>query len=382
MNCEKLFKEIDTLYEKYCDVWEDVCNIESPTNYKEGVDRVADYFIQIAKTQGWDIEICEQKISGNAVCITMNFDALKKPVSLSGHIDTVHPVGLFGSPAVKRDEVNIYGPGVMDCKGGVVACVLAMEALKNCGFNSRPIHLIIQSDEENSSVTSNKETIEFMCKKASDSIAFLNTEGIVENTAVIERKGILRYKYTITGRALHSANCVDASNAVCEAAYKIIELEKMKDKDGLTCNCGVIQGGSAPNTVAEKCVFFADIRFSTVEELNYAKNKCKEICELIFVDGCTSDMEEVSFRPAMVLSEKNADLLEKMNEIYLQEGLPVLSRRKCLSGSDAAYITEHNIPCVDNIGVEGRNIHSVKEYAKLKSLSECAKRIAAFIWNI
>ena len=84
----------------------------------------------------------------------------------------------------------------------------------------------------------------------------------------------------------------------------------------------------------------------------------------------------------MNYSEKNIELLEKMNEIYKENGLPVLTGRKCLSGSDAAYITECGIPCIDNLGTEGENIHSVDEYIRLDSLAESAKRIAALIYCI
>ena len=84
----------------------------------------------------------------------------------------------------------------------------------------------------------------------------------------------------------------------------------------------------------------------------------------------------------MELTEKNIKLLERMNEIYKENGLPVLTGRKCLSGSDAAYITECGIPCVDNLGTEGGNIHSVNEYIRLDSLAESAKRIAALIYCI
>ena len=40
MDHKVLFDEIDRLYPDYLKVWEDVCNIESPTIYKEGVDKV------------------------------------------------------------------------------------------------------------------------------------------------------------------------------------------------------------------------------------------------------------------------------------------------------------------------------------------------------
>lgn len=382
MSCASVLAKIEQLENKYLDVLEDVCNIESPTLFKEGVDACGRYFIDMAKAKGWKIEVCPQNISGDAICITMNPDAKESPVCVSAHLDTVHPVGLFGNPATRRDEVNMYGPGVMDCKGGAVAAFMAMDALGQCGFSKRPVKLILQSDEENSSATSNKETIDFMCKSAMGAVAFLNLEGIKENTAVIERKGILRYKLICHGKALHSSRCAEAANAVLEAAYKIIELEKYKDPQGITCNCGVISGGTVANTVAEECYFFADIRFVTNEQLEEIKKAVKVIADTTFVEGCTCTLCEVSFRPSMPQTESNLKLLDRMNEIFAENNLPVLTPRKCLSGSDAAYITQCNIPCIDNLGIEGSNIHSIHEYAVMSSLKESAKRIAAVICEI
>lgn len=382
MICKELFQKIDELNEKYLDILEDVCNIESPTSFKEGVDKVGKYFINMAKKRGWKVEISKQEISGDAICITMNPDIDNAPVSLSGHIDTVHPIGLFSCPAVIRDKKNMYGPGVMDCKGGVVAAFMAMDALRESGFKGRPVKLIIQSDEENSSRTSNKKTVEFMCKKAENSVAFLNLEGYVKNTAVIIRKGILRYKFTVVGKACHSSKCNLGANAIAEAAHKIIELEKMKDDNGLTCCCGIINGGTAVNTVAEECTFYADIRFSTDEEVESVKKTVKKIADTSNIDGCTCNLEEISFRPAMIDSEKNRALLKKINEIYQSNDLPILSARKNLSGSDAAYITQIGVPCIDSIGTEGKHIHSKNEYIELKSLAESAKRIASVVFCI
>ena len=49
---EKLFAKIDELNEKYLDVLEAVCNIESPTDYKKGVDDACSYIIKIAEERG------------------------------------------------------------------------------------------------------------------------------------------------------------------------------------------------------------------------------------------------------------------------------------------------------------------------------------------
>ena len=382
MEYKNLPSVIDSLIDTYCDLWETVCNIESPTSCKEGVDAVGDIFVKLAQEHGWRVDILENEKAGNPICITLNPDVEAEAVIFSGHIDTVHPIGLFGTPAVRRDERNIYGPGVMDCKGGVVASFMALDALDRCGFTARPVKLIIQTDEETGSKTSGKETIRFMIKHAQNAVAFLNTEGIQGNTAVLARKGILRYRFTAYGKATHSSKCTEGANAVVEAAHKIIQLEKMKDVDGLTCNCGVIEGGTVANSVAERCTFTADIRFFNEEQYKEAVRIVKAVAEDTRIEGCRCELEEVSNRPAMPLTDKNSALLNRMNEIYKRSDLPVLTARSCLSGSDAAYTTQAGIPTVDNLGVDGGNIHSVNEYAYLDSLAACAKRLAAVAYCI
>ena len=382
MSNKNLIDVIDSLEDQYLNILEDVCNIESPTNCKEGVDSTVNYLMEIADKRGWQTELFIQSVAGNAGCITLNPGATKAPVCLSGHLDTVHPVGSFGSPAVSRDEKNMYGPGVMDCKGGVIAALMAMDALERCGFSDRPVKLILQSDEETSSITSQKATVDYMCRKAEGAVAFLNLEGHVKGTAVLVRKGIIRYRITVIGKALHSARCFNAANAITEAAHKIIRLEKMKDAYGLTCNCGVISGGTVPNTVAEKCTFVIDIRFADSEQLKAAREEVRLAAEECHVDGCSCQVEELSFRPAMPLTPENEKLLERINKIYSEYGIAPLTSRSCLSGSDAAYITEAGIPCIDCIGTLGGNIHSTNEYMELSSLAASAKMIATVVHDI
>ncbi len=379
----ELFAKIDSLNEEFISFWIDVGNIESPTEFKVGVDAVGKYFCDYAKAQGFDTEVFEQSVAGNCVCITMNSDSKNEPITLSGHIDTVHPVGSFGSPAVKTEGDYLYGPGVTDCKGGTVAALMAMTALKAVGFTERPVRLLLQSDEENNSMSSSKETINYICNKAKNSIAFLNCESTRGNTAVLWRKGLSRYEFEITGKSIHASRCAEGgASAILEAAQKIIELEKWKEKDGVTCNCGVISGGTAANTVPEKCTFTAEIRFNTNAELEYAESIIKKIAEKQYIDGTSCELKKIVSRPAMEKCDRNFELLKKMNEIYKKCGLPELTARQSLGGSDAAEVTQSGIPCVDSIGVAGDKIHTPDEYALLSSLSQAAKRIAAVCFYI
>lgn len=383
---QNVFSAIDALDAEFQRVWAEVAAIESPTAYKEGVDAVGAYFIERARARGFQIEIFEQKVSGNVVCITMNPEAKGAPVALSGHMDTVHPIGSFGSPAVRIEDGKIYGPGVTDCKGGAVACLMAMEALDDCDYRERPVMLLLQSDEETGSKGSGKATIGWMCEKAKDCVAFLNTEPHKPGEAVLTRKGISRYRFNVKGKAVHSSDCAKKElgpvNAIAEAAHKILELEKMKEPDGITCNCGLIEGGTVPNTVPESCSFVADIRFATAEERERAERIVREVAERSYITGSSCRVEQISYRVAMEPSAKNDALFARMNEIFEKVGLPQLERRHSNGGADSADTTSFGIPSIDCLGTAGGRIHSVEEYGILSSLAESAKRLAALVLKL
>ena len=75
--------------------------------------------------------------------------------------------------------------------------------------------------------------------------------------------------------------------------------------------------------------------------------------------------------------ERNAELLKKINAVFMQCGLPRAEAEKSNGGSDAADVTVYGIPCVDCVGVEGGGIHTLNEYAYLSSLAVSAKMMAA-----
>ena len=378
-----IMKKIDDLAQTYFNVWEDVCNIESPTNYKEGVDKVGAYFAKMAEKRGFKIEYSKQDTAGDVVCITMNPDSDLQPVVISGHIDTVHPVGMFGTPAVHRDEEKIYGPGVTDCKGGVVAGFLAMDALYECGFKKRPIMLLLQTDEETSSRTSNGKTIRYICEKSKDAVVFLNLESHTPQKATIGRKGIVSYRFDIEGKEGHSARCAtEGANAVVDAAHKIIELDKFKDKDGITCNCAIVSGGTVVNTIPGKCSFSVNFRYATNQQLEQLESFVENLASTEHVPGCKCTYEKISSRPAMEKKEENIKMLERINGIFAEYGIQTLEGWTLPGGSDAAYITQCGIPCMDSFGTEGAGSHSINEHAKLSSLMDSAKRIATIAYNI
>ena len=327
----EILKKIEDLKKKYINVWEDVCNIESPTDYKEGVDKVGGYFARMAEARGFKVEYEKQAAAGDVVCITMNPELDKKPVVISGHIDTVHPVGMFGTPAVHKDEEKIYGPGVTDCKGGIVAGFMAMDVLRLCGFNKRPVMLLLQTDEETGSKTSGGKTIQYICEKAKDAEIFLNLETHTQGKATLSRKGIVSYRFDVEGIEGHSSRCVtEGANAVVDAAHKIIELDKLKDADGITCNCAIVSGGTVVNTVPGKCSFSVNFRYATEKQFEWIEKYV-----VLYAKGCLSSttmtIQEISDElefPSQSVFGKYFKRVEGISPMAYRQSLEVQGSRR------------------------------------------------------
>lgn len=383
MNFLSAEKIISRLNNDYVKIWEDICNIESPTNYKQGVDRVGNYFANLANEKGFAVEKLEQKVSGDVVRIILNPDSKGKMITLSAHIDTVHELGSFGYPPVTFKGNKIIGPGVRDCKGGAVAAFFALDVLNECGFKSNPVQFLIQTDEECSSVLSNKETIKYIIEKSKDSLAFFNLEGYVNGEACLERKGIITFKLSVKGIKSHAALCATSgANAIVEAANKIIEINKINDDKGTTCCVSLLNCDGSVNTVPDYCDIFVNTRYVTKNDGEIIKEKIKKIADTAYVEGCTTEFCVYSERIPMELTEKSVELLNEVNESFKQNNLPVLVPSKHNGGSDAAYVVSNSIPCIDSIGVNGGSIHTTDEFAYVDSLSESVKRLISAIFYL
>ena len=373
----EVFAAAERLVDKYISLWVDICNLESYTSDKEGVDAVGAYFIRHANALGYEIDVHEEKVSGNALTLTMNSAVNAPSICFSGHMDTVFPRGMFGEVPTHIEGDRIYGPGVCDCKGGLVVAALAMEALGSCGYSARPIKLILQSDEELSSMPSGKRTVAYMAKMAEGCAAFINLEGMSRGYHIIERKGIRRYEIDIFGKAAHSSKPHLGVNAIVEAAHKITALSSWTPPEGVTVNVGVIEGGNAANTVAEHCQFVVDIRYVEPSQIEEIESFLQMIVDKSSVEGTKSTIRLRSERVAMPREKRNEELVERLNATYVHAGLsPVLPGKAC-GGSDAADMSSRAIAAVDNVGVRGGRIHSTEEFAEIPSLLENAKRLIA-----
>jgi acetylornithine deacetylase len=223
-----------------------LCEIES-TTYHEGAagDFLADFLLR----RGWVVEKTpvEQPMENTAGGARWNVYAgmtgQTPDLVFSTHMDTVPPYIPFS-----EDAEFLYGRGVCDAKGILAAQVAAAEALRAEGFR---IGLLFVSGEERDSAGAEAANLS---PKGS---RFLINGEPTGNRLALASKGALRSAFKATGKMAHSAYPELGESAVhklVEALARVLALPlpELEDVGPSTINIGQIQGGYAPNVVADK----------------------------------------------------------------------------------------------------------------------------------
>jgi glutamate carboxypeptidase len=341
--------------------------IQSGSYNKVGVDEMARLIGRTCASMPLSVRTVAQKTLGNHVVVRSTANAgAGGAILLVGHMDTVFPANTAFN-WYKEDDLNCYGPGVCDMKGGLVVGIYAVQALAACGLLERvPVTFVFNSDEEIGSPGSRdliREHARACCA------AFVLECGGRVGEIVTGRKGNLSQRLVVKGKSGHAAFAgKDKASAILELAYKIVALERLNDSDaGMTVNVGKIDGGIGSNTVAEEAYANVDCRFITQDQQKEMERKITDITSKSNVPGTRGIVETLSRRPPMPRSEKNAILYDIVRTVgsALNQTIGDEYRQGV---SDANLIAAEDIPVVDGLGPMGGRDHSDKEFMVKESL--------------
>lgn len=134
---------------------------ESPSYEKKLVDECGTYLSQLFQSR-LDVgyELIEETKVGNHLKFTIGEG--EQQILIIGHFDTVWKEGRL---KLRREGNKLYGPGILDMKGGIIQSLWAIKAIQELKIPlNKKIVFLCNSDEEIGSITS-KEYIEEEAKK-------------------------------------------------------------------------------------------------------------------------------------------------------------------------------------------------------------------------
>jgi len=379
---EQAFRFIDDHRDEMLGLWRDMVNQESGSEYKEGVDKLQEMIKAILAADGAGVRIYEFEKAGNMLVAEIG-SGNKPAVIFGGHVDTVFKTGTIERRPFTMKEGKAYGPGALDMKGGIVAFLYAVKALRAAGFNDRTFKIMLAGDEEIGHPFSNAPEI-FMKEGAGCAAAFNCETGFADNAIVVGRKGVGRFWMETRGVAAHVGNDPEnGRSAILDLAHKIIEIEKLTDWNvGTSFNVGTIEGGTVTNATPDYAKISIDVRFVDDGAISVFTKQLEDIAARVYVAGTTTTLSGgATFKP-MLTTEGVRRLFNLVKETYAEVGFGVPYEKQSGGGADSAYTVMAGVPTVCAMGVKGGRNHSPEEYAVVETLFERAKLLAACVLNI
>ena len=362
---------------------QDLVEIESPSDNKDAVDRVAEATAEKFSRLGGEIRFHRSKECGSHLQVSFGGRSAK-PLLLLGHYDTVYPLGTLAKMPCRIERNKLTGPGVLDMKSGIALMLHALAALQEWnrarpdhkGELPRPVTVFLVSDEEVGSDSSRFIT-EALAKRAAAVLVLEPSYGL-EGSVKTARKGVGEYTVKVTGKASHAGLDFEKGvNAIVELARQIEKISRFTDrKRGLTVNVGIVSGGSRTNVVPAEATAQVDVRIARLKD---AAGIDKQIRGLRpFNRKCTLQITGGINRPPMERTPGVAALYLQAAVIARDLGWK-LKEAAVGGGSDGNFTAGLGIPTLDGLGGVGDGAHAVHEHVLVSELPRRAALLAGLI---
>ena len=357
----------------------DLVEIESPSDNKPAVDRIAEAVAEKFSRLGGEIRFHRAKDFGSH--LQVNFGGKSaKPVLLLGHYDTVYPLGTLATMPCRVEHNRLTGPGVLDMKSGIALMFHALAALqdwhKQDGELPRPVTVLLVSDEEIGSDSSRAIT-EALAKKSAAVLVFEPSYGF-HGAVKTARKGVGEYLVKVTGKASHAGlDFQKGVNAIRELARQIEKISAFTElKKGLTVNVGVVSGGSRTNVVPAEASAQVDVRIARQKDAAGIDKKIRTLRP--FNRKCKIEVTGGINRPPMERTAGVAALYAQAAAIARELGWK-LGEAAVGGGSDGNFTAGLGIPTLDGLGGVGDGAHATHEHILISELPRRAALIAGLI---
>lgn len=359
----------------------DWASLESPSNRPEQVEKVMGSAAQAYGGLGAECTRPDlDPACARPLIARFNSRSESGPrILILGHMDTVHPLGSVAGPMpIRIVDGKLFGPGVMDMKGGnylVLDALRSMVADKS--LPAVPITVLLNTDEEIGSPYS-RSLIE---EEARAHDVVLVPEPAREGNVVIGRFAFARFRLVTHGKAAHAGVDNSAGQSAIRAMARLVEqVENLTEMDRrVTFGVGVIHGGEFVNVVPTVCSAEVLAVADTDENLAYVLSVMASLKSPMA--GVRLEVIPGPVRPLFLPSDGTMQLYRLAQEIGAELGL-VVTGRVSGGGSDGNFTGALGIPTLDGIGVAGSGPHTSEECLDIHTLALRAQMLGKLIRRI
>jgi succinyl-diaminopimelate desuccinylase len=320
-----------------------------------------------------------------AVTLMASFGSGTRTLYFHGHYDVV-PAQSPAQFQPVRKEHFLFGRGSCDMKGGIVAALFAVRALKECGVElNGKIVLTLVPDEETGGARGST-WLAREGKLGRNGIGMLlpePTSGVVWNA----NRGAISLRVTVLGKSAHvglqhrGENAFEQMLGVAERLQKLkrdVEQRKTgcaigaeQTRDSILMLGGESGGGANFNVVPEQCWFTLDRRINPEEDFDAEKDRLVRVLEECRRRGIRLDWEILQEGHAAACSEN-----DNLGRVLSQNVKAVSGKaprfEMCPGLLEIRFYAALGIPAYAYGPGLLSVAHGPQEYVDLRKVRECA----------
>ncbi|MFO0965302.1 MAG: M20 family metallopeptidase [Gemmataceae bacterium] len=286
---------------------------------------------------------------------------------LVGHCDTVWPVGTLARMPVRIEDDTLFGPGVMDMKGGLTQLLFALKAVRDLKLRPAADNVVvINSDEEIGSLDS-RALIRRLARCAVRAFILEPAFGRAGKLKTA-RKAAGGFTITVKGRAAHAGvNPEEGVSAILEMSYQIQKLFALNDAArGVTVNVGTIDGGLRSNVVAAEVRASVDVRVPTRQDAERVEAAIRGLrpvnpATALEIEG---GIEQAPLEP----TARNQALWRQARDLGRRLGLEL--EQASVGGASDGNTTSQYTATLDGLGAVGDGAHAPHEQVMIPKMIE------------
>lgn len=370
---------------------ERLVNVDCGSYTKAGVDEVGAWVQEAFAELGARVEVTPNaEPHGDTVAgVLGDGDAEGPTVMLIGHMDTVFEPGTVAQRPFRTEGGRALGPGVSDMKGGLLAGLYALRALRTLASEEGraadwlPVGRLVYVANPDEEIGSPVSTPVISAHAERADVAFVLEGGRANGDFVSSRKGIMDLELRIAGRASHAGvEPEKGRSAILEAAHKVHALHALNGRwPGVTVNVGVIRGGTRPNIVPPDALLQVDVRAVRRPDLEAAEAAVREIAASSTVPETTCDVRLMGRFWPMERLERAGHLVGTAIGLADDLGFP-LKDAATGGASDANTTSGLGVPSIDGLGPIGGDDHAPGEYLEIDSIVPRTALLAGLILSV
>ncbi len=296
------------------------------------------------------------------------------PIMLNTHMDIPEPAPHI-EYTIDGDIVKSKGKSILgaDPKSGLAALLELAQYLNEYDIKTRPIEFVFTRGEEVGLLGA--RNIDMSLIHAKEGIV-IDEDGPPTNI-VMQAPGITHLYVDITGKTVHSRDWHEGVNAIAHIAHLITQLKQGEIAEGVTFNIGVIEGGTAVNSIAGHAAFRSEFRSFNMEYLRKAVDEVEKHIATYSGSHHIDISVHIDHQSQSYCIPQEHRLLVQLQETYKQLGWQP-NMYATFGASDANIFNTKGIATI-TIGSGYYDAHKYTESINLSNMVDLVQLLHAFV---